>query len=298
MDAGGIGPAGIGARQSRTTIPCPRNGTPKNLRHLEWKSKANSFTESEPTLATLLNGQGLTKSFGAAALFREIGFVVDEGDRIGLIGPNGSGKSTLLGVLAGEIEPDEGEVARRKLTRLSYVPQVSEFAAGLTARDVVQQALKRAGVHESEWEGRTAETLGRAGFEDFETEARTYSGGWKKRLSIAQALAQHPDVLLLDEPTNHLDLAGIEWLEELLATAPFACVVVSHDRYFLENVATEMVELNKQYPWDCCVCMATTASSGEEGRVSGVASQAAGVAGESRQARDGVAAPRAQGAHD
>ncbi len=199
-------------------------------------------------MATLLNGQGLTKSFGAAALFREIGFVVDEGDRIGLIGPNGSGKSTLLGVLAGEIEPDEGEVARRKLTRLSYVPQVSEFSPGVTARDVVQRALKQAGVHESEWEGRTAETLGRAGFENFDTEAQTYSGGWKKRLSIAQALAQEPDVLLLDEPTNHLDLAGIEWLEELLAAAPFACVVVSHDRYFLENVATEIVELNKQYP--------------------------------------------------
>jgi ABC transport system ATP-binding/permease protein len=199
-------------------------------------------------LATLLNGQGLTKSFGAAALFREIAFVVDEGDRIGLIGPNGSGKSTLLGMLAGEIEPDEGEVARRKLTKLSYVAQVSEFPAGVTARDVVQRALKQAGVHESEWEGRIAETLGRAGFEDFETEAAAYSGGWKKRLSIAMALAQKPDVLLLDEPTNHLDLAGIEWLEELLATAPFACVVVSHDRYFLENVATEMVELNKQYP--------------------------------------------------
>ena len=199
-------------------------------------------------MATLLNGQGLTKSFGAAALFREIGFQVDEGDRIGLIGPNGSGKSTLLGVLAGEIDPDEGEVARRRLTKLSYVAQVSEFPAGVTARDVVQRALKSAGVHESEWEGRTAETLGRAGFEDFDTEARTYSGGWKKRLSIAQALATAPDVLLLDEPTNHLDLAGIEWLEELLATAPFACVVVSHDRYFLENVATEIVELNKQYP--------------------------------------------------
>jgi len=199
-------------------------------------------------LATLLNGQGLTKSFGATALFREIGFVVDEGDRIGLIGPNGSGKSTLLGVLAGVIEPDDGEVARKKLTKLSYVAQVSDFPSGLSARDVVQRALKQAGVHESEWEGRTAETLGRAGFEDFDTEAVTYSGGWKKRLSIAQALAQKPDVLLLDEPTNHLDLAGIEWLEELLANAPFACVVVSHDRYFLENVATEMVELNKQYP--------------------------------------------------
>ena len=199
-------------------------------------------------MATLLNGQGLTKSFGAVALFREIGFVVDEGDRIGLIGPNGSGKSTLLGVLAGEIDTDEGEVARRKLTRLSYVAQASEFPAGMSARDVVQQALKQAKVHENEWEGRTAETLGRAGFENFDTEAITYSGGWKKRLSIAQALAQKPDVLLLDEPTNHLDLAGIEWLEELLVAAPFACVVVSHDRYFLENVATEMVELNKQYP--------------------------------------------------
>ena len=199
-------------------------------------------------MATLLNGQGLTKAFGAAALFREIGFVVDEGDRIGLIGPNGSGKSTLLGVLAGEIDPDEGEVARKKLTKLSYVAQVSEFPAGVSARDVVHLALKQAHVHESEWEGRTAETLGRAGFEDFDTEAVTYSGGWKKRLSIAIALAQNPDVLLLDEPTNHLDLAGIEWLEELLSTAGFACVVVSHDRYFLENVATEMVELNKQYP--------------------------------------------------
>lgn len=199
-------------------------------------------------MATLLNGQGLTKSFGATVLFRSISFVIDEGDRIGLIGPNGSGKSTLLGVLAGEIDTDEGEVARRKLTRLSYVPQVSEFPAKVTARDVVQQALKRAGVHESEWEGRIAETLGRAGFEDFDTVAATYSGGWKKRLSIAAALAQEPDVLLLDEPTNHLDLAGIEWLEELLAAAAFACVVVSHDRYFLENVATEMVELNKQYP--------------------------------------------------
>ena len=199
-------------------------------------------------MATLLNGQGLTKSFGAAALFREIGFVVDEGDRIGLIGPNGSGKSTLLGVLAGEIDPDDGEVARRKLTRLSYVAQVSEFPAKVTARDVIHEALKEARVHESEWDGRTAETLGRAGFENFETEANTYSGGWKKRLSIARALATNPDVLLLDEPTNHLDLAGIEWLEELLASASFACVVVSHDRYFLENVATEMVELNKQYP--------------------------------------------------
>ncbi|HVJ06755.1 MAG TPA: ABC-F family ATP-binding cassette domain-containing protein [Acidisarcina sp.] len=199
-------------------------------------------------MTPILNGQGLEKRFGATTLFQNISFVVSEGDRIGVIGPNGSGKSTLLGILAGEIEVDSGELSRRKHTRLSYVAQVSEFAPGQTPRSVLQDALKKAHVPEAEWEARIAETLGRAGFEEFDTEAVTYSGGWRKRLAIAQALAVKADVLLLDEPTNHLDLAGIEWLEGLLATAPFACVVVSHDRYFLENVATEMVELNRTYP--------------------------------------------------
>ena len=95
---------------------------------------------------------------------------------------------------------------------------------------------------------RLRDTLGRAGFSDFESEAVTFSGGWRKRLAIAEALVQKPDVLLLDEPTNHLDLAGIEWLEGVLASSPFACVVISHDRYFLENVATQMAELNRAYP--------------------------------------------------
>ena len=93
-----------------------------------------------------------------------------------------------------------------------------------------------------------AETLGRAGFEDLEVEAATLSGGWQKRLAIVEALVQAPDVLLLDEPTNHLDLAGIEWLEDLLQRARFACVLVSHDRYFLENVVTDMAELSRVYP--------------------------------------------------
>lgn len=199
-------------------------------------------------MTPILNGQGLAKRFGATTLFQNISFVISEGDRIGVIGPNGSGKSTLLGILAGDIDADSGELSRRKHTRLSYVAQVSEFAPGQTARSVLQAALKRARVPEREWEGRVAETLGRAGFEEFDTEAVTYSGGWRKRLAIAEALALKADVLLLDEPTNHLDLAGIEWLENLLATAQFACVVVSHDRYFLENVATQMVELNKTYP--------------------------------------------------
>ena len=199
-------------------------------------------------LPPILNAQGLSKRFGAAPLFEGISFIIRERDRIGLIGPNGSGKSTLLRILSGQISSDSGEVALRKRTRLSYLQQESQFPADQSVRDVIRAALKEARVPEAEWEANTGETLGRAGFEDFEQDAATLSGGWRKRLAIAESLVQQPDVLLLDEPTNHLDLAGIAWLEELLKEAPFASVVVSHDRYFLENVATEMVELSRVYP--------------------------------------------------
>lgn len=196
----------------------------------------------------IINAQQISKAFGATTLFRDVSFTVSEGDRIGLIGPNGSGKSTLLKILGGTVQPDEGEVAVRKRTRMSYLEQESEFEHGLTARAVMTRALRDSGVPETEWDSRTAETLGRAGFEDFEVEAASLSGGWRKRLAIAEALVQGPDILLLDEPTNHLDLAGIEWLEELLEQAQFAAVIVSHDRYFLENTATEMAELSRAYP--------------------------------------------------
>ena len=196
----------------------------------------------------IINAQRISKAFGASPLFQNVSFIVSEGDRIGLIGPNGSGKSTLLRILAGSVETDSGELALRKRIRLSYVEQESRFSSEDTVRSVVERALLRAAVAESERGTRFAETLGRAGFEDFEATATSLSGGWQKRLAIVEALVESPDVLLLDEPTNHLDLAGIEWLEELLEQAAFASVVVSHDRYFLENIATAMVELNRVYP--------------------------------------------------
>jgi len=198
-------------------------------------------------LPPIISAQGLSKKYGAAPLFQNISFTLYEADRIGVIGPNGSGKSTLLEMLLGRVKPDSGDVAIRKGTRLSYVAQISEFAAGVTIRGVIESALDRAAVPEGERASRFAETLGRAGFADLEVQAATLSGGWRKRLAIAEALVQAPDILLLDEPTNHLDLAGIQWLESLLQNAPFACVAVSHDRYFLENVANEMVELNRIY---------------------------------------------------
>lgn len=196
----------------------------------------------------IVNAQGIGKSFGAAPLFRDVSFTISERDHIGLIGPNGSGKSTLLQILAGRIAPDQGEVARRKLTRLSYVAQESRFEPADTVRSVLARALERTAAPENEREGRLVETLGRAGFDDFEQQAEALSGGWKKRLAIAEALVEQPDILLLDEPTNHLDLAAIEWLEAFLIDAPFASVVVTHDRYFLENYAEHIAELSRAYP--------------------------------------------------
>jgi ATP-binding cassette subfamily F protein uup len=199
-------------------------------------------------LPPIINVQGISKAFGANPLFQNVSFTVTEGDRIGLIGPNGSGKSTLLRILAGDEEPDNGEVAFRKRLRVSHVEQDSKFKSGATVRSVVEHAMDRGAVHATERGTRFAETLGRAGFEDLDAEAVALSGGWQKRLAMVEALVQAPDIMLLDEPTNHLDLAGIEWLEDLLAQAAFASVIVSHDRYFLENIATDMAELSRVYP--------------------------------------------------
>jgi ATP-binding cassette subfamily F protein uup len=198
-------------------------------------------------LPPIIAAQGLSKRYGAEPLFQNISLTLSEGERVGLIGPNGSGKSTLLEILYGRVRPDSGEVAIRKRTRLASVTQNSEFPPDATIRSVITEALQRAEVPEKERASRVAEPLGRAGFTELDTPTEALSGGWRKRLAIVEGLVQAPDVLLLDEPTNHLDLAGIQWLETLLQNAPFACVVVSHDRYFLENIATAVVELARSY---------------------------------------------------
>jgi ATP-binding cassette subfamily F protein uup len=199
-------------------------------------------------LPPIVNAQAISKAFGANPLFQNVSFTISEGDRIGLIGPNGSGKSTLLKILGGAVDTDSGNLAFRKHVRLSYVEQDSTFKPGDTVRSVIEAAMESSRVAESERGTRFAETLGRAGFDNLEVEAKALSGGWQKRLAIVQAMVQGPDILLLDEPTNHLDLAGIQWLEDVLQQSAFASVIVSHDRYFLENIATEMAELNRIYP--------------------------------------------------
>src|SRR6185369_219950 len=157
-----------------------------------------------------------------------------------------SGKSTLLKILAGLETPDRGTRSLRGRVRVGYVPQDPLFEAERTVADVLMAAL--ADTDEEDRPGRLAQALGRAGFVDGQAAVATLSGGWKKRLAIARELAPEPDILLMDEPTNHLDLDGILWLEGLLAERARACLVVSHDRYFLEHVATRMLELNRTYP--------------------------------------------------
>jgi ATP-binding cassette subfamily F protein uup len=202
----------------------------------------------------ILTAQAVSKRFGVSPLFENLSLSINEGDRIGLIGPNGAGKSTLLALLAGEQQPDSGEVAMRRRATVTYVQQVSDFAPGITVREVIERAMERAAVPTDEREQRLRETLGRAGFTDdasggpaFSAAAASLSGGWRKRLALIEGIVQQPDVLLLDEPTNHLDIDGIEWLEEILRSARFAVVVITHDRYFLENVANDIIELSRSY---------------------------------------------------
>ncbi len=197
-------------------------------------------------MGVLLSCTDLVKSFGARVLFENLSLTVSDGDRVGLIGPNGSGKTTLLELLAGNDAPDSGTRAVRKLARMAYVPQVSEFGMEDTVQSVLEAALAELALEEEEKTARVQAMFGRAGFESLSARATKLSGGWKKRLAIAAALITSPDLLILDEPTNHLDLDGVLWLEDAVKTAN-ACLVVTHDRYFLENVPTRMVEINRSY---------------------------------------------------
>ena len=198
--------------------------------------------------AILLSCEALSKAYNAQPLFTGLSFGLCEGDRVGLVGPNGSGKSTLLKILAGVEAPDSGTRSVRRLVRVGYVPQEPEFPPDHTVEEVLQEALVTDEQEEFEKATRIAVSLGRAGFTDFHQPVAALSGGWKKRLAIARELAKAPTVLLLDEPTNHLDVEGILWLEQLLQVESLASLVISHDRYFLEHVATRMLELNRAYP--------------------------------------------------
>ncbi len=194
----------------------------------------------------LITTHSITKSYGHQPLFRDISLSLLQNERLGLIGPNGSGKSTLLKILSGIVEPDVGEISRRRNTSLVYLPQEDVFDPEATVGNILFSLLP-AGLENWERDKRVEEIRSLVEFDDMNQKTATLSGGWRKRLAIGQALIQAPDIILMDEPTNHLDLEGILWLEKLLQSTQFAFILVSHDRFFLENATNRIVELNKRY---------------------------------------------------
>jgi ABC transport system ATP-binding/permease protein len=214
-------------------------------------------------LITLLNAQ---LAYGHVPLLDHTDFALESGERIGLIGRNGAGKSSLLKILAGFERVDDGTLQLQQSLQVAYVAQepvldpastvfesvrsalahiialIDDYTHGRGDLDRLQQAIE---AHDGwNWEQRVGETLHRL---HLETDARIgdLSGGTKKRVALAQALVRRPDVLLLDEPTNHLDLDSIEWLEDLLIAFKGSVVIITHDRTFLDRVATRIVELDR-----------------------------------------------------
>ncbi len=214
-------------------------------------------------LITLLNAQ---LAFGHVALLDHTDFSLESGERVGLIGRNGSGKSSLLRILAGLEKPDDGTLQRQQNLRLAFVAQEPALDLDATVFSVVCVGVADAialidaysrghgdldalqGSIEAQdgwnWEQKVEETMDRLRL-DRNARVSTLSGGSKKRVALAQALVAQPDVLLLDEPTNHLDLESIQWLENLLIEFKGSLITITHDRTFLDRVATRIVELDR-----------------------------------------------------
>lgn len=206
-------------------------------------------TTSIPMAPTpLISATLISKELGGRKLFSDLSLVIHEHERLALIGPNGSGKSTLLKTLSRLIEPDSGEVRSRRDLSTAYVAQQDHFGDCRTTAEVLERALTQTSIDPHDIPRRISVYLGTCGFGDGDADPERLSGGWRKRLALARALAMEPEVLLLDEPTNHLDIPSITWLEECLTTLRCALVLVSHDRWFINRLAQRVVEIDKRYP--------------------------------------------------
>ncbi|WP_195278826.1 ABC-F family ATP-binding cassette domain-containing protein [Clostridium sp. J1101437_171009_A5] len=190
----------------------------------------------------LLSAESITKTYGTRVLLDRVSFYLEPGERVGVIGVNGAGKSTLLRILAGAEEPETGCVTRFPNVRLEYLPQNPEFAPGTTVLEQVLLGLSTDARALAEYEAKTI--LTRLGITRFEQRVEELSGGQRKRVALAAALARPCDVLILDEPTNHLDSEMVTWLEEWLQRFAGGLVMITHDRYFLERVTNRMAEVD------------------------------------------------------
>jgi ATP-binding cassette subfamily F protein 3 len=192
----------------------------------------------------------VSKAYGPQILFEDVSLQINRGDRVGLIGPNGAGKTTLFSLILGEEEPDQGTIAREKNVVVGHLPQECAPAGEGT---VLEMAL--AGAHEHhhgsgayESEPKAKRILSGLSFreKDFNRPLREMSGGWVMRAHLARLLVQEPDVLMLDEPTNHLDLESLQWFQSYLREYTGAILMISHDRSFLNELATHIVEIRQR----------------------------------------------------
>lgn len=224
-------------------------------------------------MVSCLQVEGLTKSFGDLVLFENITFGIFEGQRIGLIAKNGSGKTTLLHILADREGYDRGSIVYRRDLRIGYLEQDPVYPEGLTVLEAcfhhgnaivelireyercmqteghpgLEELLSRMDQEKAwDYEQKAKQILTQLKIQKFDRPIRQLSGGQLKRVALANALITEPDLLILDEPTNHLDLDMIEWLEEYLRRTKLSLLMVTHDRYFLDRVCSEIMEIENQ----------------------------------------------------
>ena len=221
-----------------------------------------------------ISAEKLAKSYGVKPLFHDISFGISHGEKVALVGANGTGKSTLLKVITGKVMPEEGEVTINKEARVGYLlqePELEEEAIAIDclfhdsnpiaalvkdytriindpdADPVKMQELLEAMEEQNAWdfEAKVQQVAGKLGVKNLDQPVNSMSGGQKKRLALAQLILSEPDLLILDEPTNHLDIEAIEWLENYLSMDNITLLMVTHDRYFMDNVCNEVFELER-----------------------------------------------------
>ena len=219
-----------------------------------------------------LNVENISKAYGELVLFENLSFSIHKNQKIAFVAKNGSGKTSILNILSGKDTPDQGQIVVRKGIRLAFLDQEPDLDLKLSIEETIfasdipiletiknyEKALKNPEDTESyqnafdemdqtnawEFETQYQQTLSQLKLNDLNMKVSTLSGGQKKRLALAQALLSQPDILILDEPTNHLDLEMIEWLEDYFAKTQQTLFMVTHDRYFLERVCNEIIELD------------------------------------------------------
>lgn len=192
--------------------------------------------------------ENLTKSFGSLVLYENVDFELSQGQKVAIVAKNGAGKSTLLNIIAGKDTADSGKVTFRSDLRVSFLEQTPQYDPESTVYDAfmaVENSLKE--FHSEDWwqyETKAKQIITKLKAGDFNAKIATLSGGQLKRLALANALISEPDLLILDEPTNHLDLEMVEWLEDYLTRTNLTLLMVTHDRYFLDRVCSDIVEID------------------------------------------------------